>query len=97
MYTAMQNLRSPAVVMAAAMAALKMTAVHWDFAQTQAMEAVIIKVEERLPLTFQKFQNKKALGHLLQVIPNATDVIWKHMKEKRMRATNTSSCFDEVQ
>ena len=40
MFTAMQNLRSPQVVMAAAMAAMaamQVTAVHWNFAQTDAM------------------------------------------------------------
>ena len=94
MYTAMNDLRSPPVVMAAAMAAMKVTAVHWDFAQTDAMEAVIIKVEEQLPLTFQ---NKKALGGILQAIPDATDMIWKHTKNKRAQATDMSSCFDEVQ
>ena len=44
--------RSPSVVMAAAEAALRATATYWDFGETIAMEAVILKCEERLPLTF---------------------------------------------
>ena len=62
LHQAMTDLCTPAVVMSAAMAALRMTAVHWDFAQTSAMKAVLMKCEERLPLTFGDTKNHLALG-----------------------------------
>ena len=51
MYDAMSSLCSPTVVMAAAEAALRVTAMHWGVEETTAMEAVMAKCEERLPLT----------------------------------------------
>ena len=52
LYETMQSLQSPSVVMAAAEAALRATATYWDFGETVAMEAVILKCEERLLMTF---------------------------------------------
>ena len=52
LYDAMNDLRSPTVVMAAAEAALRATSTYWDVGEAVAMEAVVSKCEERLPLTF---------------------------------------------
>ena len=64
LYDAMHNMCPPTVVIAAAEAALRVTAKHWHFAETTAMEAVIAKVEARLPLTFKDTQ----LGVVLTVL-----------------------------
>ena len=52
MFNAMQKLCPPKVVIAAAESALRTTAQLWGFKPTTAMEAVMAKVEEQLPLTF---------------------------------------------
>ena len=67
--------------MAAAEAALRFTAVHWGFKAAAAMEAVIAKCEERLPLTFG--DARPELGVVLTALaPAATDVIWALMKRQ---------------
>ena len=74
MYDAMHSLCSPTVVMAAAEAALRFTATHWVFAETTAMEAVMAKCEERLPLTFGPA--RPGFGVLLAALaPTATDAM----------------------
>ena len=95
MYDAMSSLCSPTVVMAAADAALRVTAMHWGFEETTAMEAVMAKCEERLPLTFGNA--RPGLGVVLAVVaPDATDIIWKLMKKLRVASTGSSSHIDEV-
>ena len=81
LYDAMCDLRSPTVVMAAAEAALRATATYWDFGETVAMEAVISKCEERLPLTFGS-PSMVALGKVITVLSaGATDAMWRYMKQ----------------
>ena len=88
LYDAMRNMCPPTVVIAAAEAALRVTAKHWHFAETTAMEAVIAKVEARLPLTFKDTQ----LGVVLTALsPEATNVVWHHMKNIHMQKNGTSS------
>ena len=96
LFEAMQNLRSPTVVMAAAEAALRATATCWDFGETMAMEAVLLKCEERLPLTFGGTA-MVAQGRILTALSaGATDEIWRHMKQQRVLATGSSSCITDV-
>ena len=57
------------------------------------MEAVIAKVEARLPLIFKDTQ----LGQVLTTLSSAsTDVIWHHMKNIHMQATGSSSHVEET-
>ena len=96
LHEAMHNMCSPSVVIAAAEleAALRVTAKHWQFAATTAMEAVIAKVEMRLPLIFRDAQ----LGQVLTAVsPEATSVVWEHMKNIHMQATGSSSHIGETQ
>ena len=87
LHDAMNALRPPSVVIAAAEAALKATATYWDFDETVAMEAVVSKCEERLPLTFGS-PRMVALGALITLLSaDATNAIWRHMKQKRVLAT----------
>ena len=51
-YKAMMNMEPPRVVKAAAEAAIEMAAKHWSFKATEAVEAVIMKCTQRMPLTF---------------------------------------------
>ena len=96
LYNAMSDLRSPAVVMAAAEAALRATAMYWDFGETVAMEAVIRKCEERLPLTFGS-PSMVALGKVITVLSaEATDDMWRYMKQLRVQDTGSSSCILDV-
>ena len=96
MYEAMHSLCSPTVVMAAAEAALRVTAMHWGFAETTAMEAVMAKCEERLPFTFGNV--RPGLGMVLSVVePGATDALWKLIKKLRVASTGSSSHINETQ
>jgi len=96
MYEAMHSLCSPTVVMAAAEAALRVTAMHWGFAETTAMEAVMAKCEERLPLTFGNV--RPGLGMVPSVVaPGATDALWKLIKKLRVASTGSSSHINETQ
>ena len=96
-YNAMQKMCPPKVVMSAAEAALRTTAQLWGFKPTTAMEAVMAKVEERLPLTFGGNPQHQAMYRILQVLSaKAMDVIWRHMKQTRVHDTGTSSCLSEV-
>ena len=96
MYDAVHSLCPPTVVMAAAEAALRFTATHWAFAETTAMEAVMAKCEERLPLTFGPA--KPGLGLLLAALaPTATDAIWRLKKAMRVASTGSSSHVNETQ
>jgi len=84
------------LVMAVAEAALRATAAYWDFGETIAMEAVMSKVEERLPLTFGSSQ-MVAFGTLITTLSkDATNAIWRYMKTKRVLATGSSSVISEV-
>ena len=96
LYDAMQVLLSPTVVMIAAEAALRATATYWDFGETEAMEAVISKCEERLPLTFGS-PSMVALGKIITVLSSgATDAIWRHLKQQRVLAIGSASCISDV-
>jgi len=96
LYDAMRDLRSPTVVMAAAEAALRATATYWDFGETVAMEAVIQKCEERLPLTFGA-PSMVAIGKVIKVLSaEATDDLWRYMKQQRVQDTGSSSCISDV-
>ena len=97
MLNAMQKLCPPKVVIAAAESALRTTAQLWDFKPTTAMEAVMAKVEERLPLTFGGNPEHLAVYRVLQLLSDkATDNIWRHLKQARVDATGTSSSLGEV-
>ena len=94
LYDAMHNMCPPTVVIAAAEAALRVTAKHWHFAETTSMEAVIAKVEARLPLTFTDTQ----LGVVLRALsPEATNVVWHHMKNIHKQKHGTSSHVEHTQ
>ena len=94
LHEAMHNMCSPTAVIAAAEEALRATARHWKFAAPTAMEAVMAKVEARLPLIFSDTQ----LGQVLTTVsPSAADVIWHHMKNSHMQATGSSSHVQETQ
>ena len=75
LHDAMHAQQPPSVVMAVAEAALRATAAYWDFGETIAMEAVMSKVEERLPLTFGSSQ-MVAFGTLITTLSkDATNAI----------------------
>ena len=79
MCTAMTNVCAPEVVQAAANTALQETAKNRSFrAHVQdAAEAVVMKIEQRSPLTFVN----PALGTGLQAVtPEPTALMWKHIK-----------------
>ena len=97
MFNAMQKLCPPKVVTAAADSALRTTAQLWGFKPTTAIEAVMAKVEERLPLTFGGNPEHMAVYRVLHLLSEkATDSIWRHQKQARVDATGTSSCLGEV-
>ena len=61
-----------------------------------AMEAVLLKCEERLPLTFGS-ATMVAQGRILTALSaGATDEIWRHMKQQRVLTTGSSSCITDV-
>ena len=96
LHDAMRTMRPPSMVMAVAEAALKTTAAYWDFGETVAMEAVMSKVEERLPLTFGS-SRMVSYGTLITTLSaDATNAIWRYMKNKRVLATGSSSSMLEV-
>jgi hypothetical protein len=96
LYETMQSLRSPRVVMAAAEAALRAIATYWDFGETIAMEAVILKCEERLPMTFGS-PEMVAFGKLATLLSeDATNAVWCYMKKRRALATGSSSCMADT-
>ena len=33
---------------------------------------------------------------MLKAVPNATDIVWQHMKSRRVNETGTSSCFADI-
>ena len=87
-YKAMMNMEPPGVVKAAADVAIEMTAKYWSFKATEAVEAVIMKCMQRMPLTFAS----PALGTVLHTLnPDATAVMWAQTKRQRKAATGSSS------
>ena len=97
MFNAMQKMCPPTVVIAAAASALRTTAQLWGFKPTTAIEAVMAKVEERLPLTFGGNPEHLAVYRVLHLLSDkATDDIWRHLKQARVDATGTSSSLGEV-
>ena len=83
MHDTMRKVFPPAVVMAAAEAAIRTTAQLWGFRPTTAVEAVMAKVEERQTLTFGMTNSmqtregqRQAMYKLLHAISaGATDAI----------------------
>ena len=69
-----------------------------------AVEAVMAKVEERLPLTFgvkhsvqTEAGQRQAMYKILYTISaGATNAIWRHENQSRVHDTGTSSCIGEV-
>lgn len=92
-YKAMMNMEPPMVVKAAAEAAMEMTAKYWSFKATEAVEAVITKCTQRMPLT----SANPALGTVLRTLnPEATSVMWAQTKRQRKAATGSSSYVTDV-
>ena len=92
-YKAMMNVEPPAVVRAAAETAMVMTGKYWTFTATDAVEAVIKKCTQRMPLIFAN----PALDTALRTLkPEATAVMWAQTKRQRKAATGPSSYIPEV-
>lgn len=92
-YSAMTNVEPATVVRAAADAAMETTARYWAFNATDAVEEVIAKCTQRMPLIFAN----PALGTVLRTLnPEATAVMWSQTKRQRKAATGSSSYITDV-
>ena len=90
----MYNGSLPSVVQQLAIEAIALTASAWGFASQDAVEAALMKVERRTPLTFACPQ----LGVLLRGITDTlAPKIWKQVKAKAEQSTGTSGYITEVQ
>ena len=73
---------------------IALTASAWGFASQDAVEAVLMKVERRTPLTFAQPQ----LGVILRSVTDTlAPKIWKQVKAQAEQATGTSGYTAEVQ
>ena len=94
---AMGRLNSPVIVASAAATAMQLTAKTWDFKTPDTVEAVMLKIESRSPLTF----TNPHLGTVLRVIAGSstehpergepTAVIWNAIKAAHVAQTGSSS------
>ena len=90
----MHNSSLPSIVQQLAIEAMTLTATAWSFASQDAVEAVLMKVERRTPLTFAHPQ----LGILLRSIADTlAPKLWKQAKAQAEQATGTSGYTAEVQ
>ena len=90
----MYNSSLPSVVQQLAAEAMTLTTLAWGFASQDAVEAVLMKVERRTPLTFAYPQ----LGILLRSVTDTlAPKLWKRIKVQADQATGTSGYTAEVQ
>ena len=90
----MLNSDSPEAVQQAANTAMSMTATAWEFEEQDAVEAVIIKIENRTPLTFRNPAIGTLVRYLSQTIQQSraiTKQLWKDMKASAIAATGSSA------
>ena len=108
--TAMAEMKPPETVAAAALTAMQMTADAWGFQAPDAVEAVMLKIVSRTPLTFTAdppFRGCPPQAWLLlslirdsspdhQEPGELASKIWKLVKEVRVAQTGSSSYVTEV-
>ena len=100
--TSMVGLEAPGIVAAAALTAMQMIARTWGFEAPEAVEAVMLKIVSRTPLTFIN----PHLWLLLSIIRGSSpdhqvrdelaSMIWKAVKKARVAQTGSSSYVPEV-
>ena len=100
--TKMARLDSPATVASAVAAAIQLPARVWNFEAPDAVEAVMLKVESRSPLTFSPLMlGKPRRGMALRAIAGSlmkhqdggeiTVAIWNAIKKARTAQKGSSS------
>ena len=98
-HTLMSDNAHPTEVQAAADAALELTSQVWNFEPSDAIEAVITKIEKRSPLTFARPE----IGTMIRYIATSAEQwltiiaqLWGDIKTKRKSDTGSSGYTTEV-
>ena len=90
----MLNRDNPEKVQHAAITAMSMTAAAWEFDAQDAVEAVIIKIESRSPLTFGNPAIGTIVRYLSQTVEQfrvITKQLWTNIKASAVATTGSSS------
>ena len=95
----MSDTAHPTEVQEAADAALELTSQVWHFEPSDAIEAVITKIEKRSPLTFERPE----IGTMLRYMTTSeeqwhdtTAQLWGDIKTQRKSDTGSSGCTTDV-
>ena len=98
----MAGVEAPRVVAAAALAAMQMTARAWGFEAPAAVEAVMLKIISRPPLTFINPHVWLLLSIIRgsspdhEVWDDLASTIWKAVNKARVAQAGSSSCVTVV-